>query len=425
MNKKVIIIALIALFLFVIFLPIIFAMSIVEAFFSFFRGEPWDGSEPYADPAFVESAYKRPIKDFLAGFRPEEQAFLKAYTPPWSLVLSVDYVLHQGENYPSDHDAILKRMLPRTVYIEKENTIEYDVCEPLVEPKTGRVIDYTLKTSTKAEKRRLFTRIDAYSGTYTFRPKSLSEEREIGDSPCGTLYERRTEWMEELVSGPDEPYRPLLRLMAAYGSRTRDDLELAIEFAQTIDPEALILPLNGYGKAYVDGADVLPSKEMLEIVEAFYNPDHLDALEKLTWPVPDHTSISSPFGMRFHPIKHVMSLHTGIDIPAPQGVPVQAILEGKVESVGFLGGYGLVVLIDHQNGLKSLYAHLSSAEVKQGDRVEEGDTIGKIGSTGMSTGPHLHFEVRLNNAYTDPVAHYTLKDKIITYKEGAGGEDHY
>lgn len=124
---------------------------------------------------------------------------------------------------------------------------------------------------------------------------------------------------------------------------------------------------------------------------------------KMTWPVPGHTRISSPFGYRIHPILNVKKFHSGIDIPSPRGNKVAAAADGTVIHTGWLGGYGKAVMVDHGGGIVTLYAHNSSITVSKGDQVKRGERIAKIGTTGMSTGPHSHFEVRKNGSYVNPV----------------------
>ena len=124
---------------------------------------------------------------------------------------------------------------------------------------------------------------------------------------------------------------------------------------------------------------------------------------KMVWPAPGYYTITSPFGYRIHPILRKRKLHTGIDVRIPTGKNIGAAQSGRIMHSGWLGGYGKVVMIDHGGGIVTLYAHNSRLVVKEGQKVNKGDIIAKAGSTGMSTGPHLHFEVRENGQYVDPL----------------------
>ncbi len=122
----------------------------------------------------------------------------------------------------------------------------------------------------------------------------------------------------------------------------------------------------------------------------------------LAWPAPGVTRVTSEFGYRYHPILHYNKLHTGMDIGAPSGTTIVAANAGTVIKAGWNNSYGYMVMIDHGGGIVTLYAHNSELLVSTGDIVTRGQSISKSGSTGMSTGPHLHFEVRVNGEYVNP-----------------------
>jgi murein DD-endopeptidase MepM/ murein hydrolase activator NlpD len=119
-------------------------------------------------------------------------------------------------------------------------------------------------------------------------------------------------------------------------------------------------------------------------------------------PVRGETDMSSPFGMRMDPFLGRPAIHTGIDLRGDVGEPVRATATGKVTIAGREGGYGNMVEISHGNGLATRYGHLSEISVKLGQVVRIGEIVGRIGSTGRSTGPHLHYETRVNGEAVDP-----------------------
>ncbi len=125
------------------------------------------------------------------------------------------------------------------------------------------------------------------------------------------------------------------------------------------------------------------------------------------WPVPGYTRITSPFGMRTHPITGVYKLHSGTDIGAPRGASFVAANDGVVVKAGYNGAYGNMVIIDHGGGVQTLYAHGSSISVDVGQIVHKGEEVLRVGSTGYATGPHAHFEVRIDGSPVEPLDYIT------------------
>jgi murein DD-endopeptidase MepM/ murein hydrolase activator NlpD len=123
---------------------------------------------------------------------------------------------------------------------------------------------------------------------------------------------------------------------------------------------------------------------------------------KFIWPV-QFRRISDVFGWRVHPIYKTRRFHSGMDLAASTGTPVKAAADGRVLLAGWVSGYGNTVIVDHGGGLSTLYGHNSSITTKAGKLVLQGDIIAKVGSTGVSTGPHLHFEVRQDGTPQDPM----------------------
>lgn len=128
---------------------------------------------------------------------------------------------------------------------------------------------------------------------------------------------------------------------------------------------------------------------------------------ELAWPVPGYTRITSKYSMRVHPITGQYKLHTGIDIGAPMGANFIAANDGIVTKAGMNAAYGNMVIVDHGGGISTLYAHGSEILVEVGQTVKRGEAVLKVGSTGYSTGPHAHFEVRINGVTTDPLPYIT------------------
>lgn len=123
--------------------------------------------------------------------------------------------------------------------------------------------------------------------------------------------------------------------------------------------------------------------------------------------------VSSGYGMRFHPVHGDRRAHLGVDYAAPTGTPVRSVADAVVEFAGWQRGYGNVVILQHKQNRKTLYAHLSRVDVRKGQRIEQGQTLGAVGATGTATGPHLHFEYIVGGAHRDP---------LTLARDNAGGE---
>lgn len=179
------------------------------------------------------------------------------------------------------------------------------------------------------------------------------------------------------------------------------DLQVAV-----VSRQGLMRDLERQQKLYAQQEDELlqQSNQLQSVIRDLQAKSTLKySGGKLAWPVPSSSIITSPFGMRYHPILKQYRMHTGIDIAADYGAAIVAAADGKVIFAGYYGGYGYAVIIDHGDGISTLYGHNSVLLVKDGDTVKRGQQIAKAGSTGWATGPHCHFEVRKNGVPVNPI----------------------
>ena len=131
--------------------------------------------------------------------------------------------------------------------------------------------------------------------------------------------------------------------------------------------------------------------------------------------------LTSSFGMREHPIFGGRRAHKGIDLAAPVGTPIYATADGVVGKASWFGGYGLFVELEHGGDLETRYGHMSRLNVAEGQMVHKGDVIGYVGTTGNSTGPHLHYEVRVDGEAVNPIPYMQGDRMAAADKDGIGG----
>jgi len=156
----------------------------------------------------------------------------------------------------------------------------------------------------------------------------------------------------------------------------------------------------------------IESKSQDEVVQLAENKEKLFAAIPAIQPIANKqlVALASGYGMRIHPVYKVKKMHSGIDFAAPIGTPIYATADGVIEEVSVkFSGYGKMIVIDHGFGYQSRYAHMHEFAIRQGQKVKRGDLIGYVGNTGLSTAPHLHYEVLLNGVMINPV-HYFYND---------------
>ncbi|MBE6637219.1 MAG: hypothetical protein E7618_05390 [Ruminococcaceae bacterium] len=253
------------------------------------------------------------------------------------------------------------------------------------------------------------TRADRLSAILTSEETMLKAlEREVSDLHAlkADLISKKTEY-ESLGVYQDEQEKQLIQARKE-----------AVDTLAALQKDESKLQ-NMYQKYENSGADL--REELDAMVQAFQKQKEEEAKAKLLWPLdPKWRTISSPYGYRW--LYGVREFHLGVDIPAYAGSNIYAANSGKVEKAVYNSSYGYYILINHGNTYSTLYAHCSKLLVKQGDKVERGQVIGLVGTTGNSYGNHLHFEVRINGTKPDPVSGTTtnplVKNLLVIFYNG-------
>ncbi|MBR4869051.1 MAG: M23 family metallopeptidase [Clostridia bacterium] len=207
----------------------------------------------------------------------------------------------------------------------------------------------------------------------------------------GSFYETvRNQYLQRFEETTD-----LSQIMKPQDEPIQTQTDIVVHSSATIQPTPTDLALSG-GDSFDDSLALKDDTTMLT------NTHYQSELVENAMISPLKGEITSPFGYRIHPVYGTRLFHNGVDIAAAQGTPIQAALSGRVIAAEYNGSYGNYIILDHGNDFCTVYAHCSQLKVLKGDLVSQKDPIATVGSTGVSTGPHLHFEVRRGEERVDP-----------------------
>ena len=252
---------------------------------------------------------------------------------------------------------------------------------------TSRVIETPSEKNLKAQNERLLGLYESLDSRLDEYDRSLADMRAVDDSIYRSLVGKAPLPRSIRDAGIGGHDRTSVLRGAGY---PREVIETAEKIGDL--NSRLQIQNNSYREVY---REALRNKEKLR---------HLPAIMPIY--NRDLRRTGSGFGMRLHPILNIVRMHEGMDFHARTGTEVFTTADGKVNNVRFSKTFGNVIEIDHGYGILSLYAHLSRTSVKRGERVVRGQVIGHVGNTGLSKGPHLHYEVHVNGVEVDPVNYY-------------------
>lgn len=227
--------------------------------------------------------------------------------------------------------------------------------------------------------------------TIAKRDKVLANSLEAAKNDVAYKKEMKEEEARQIAKLAEEKKRTVTAIQVSRSKKEEDERKLSASLAALEKKEDELLKKSEELKGLINKLEIRRKGGYVN--------------GQMGWPTPGYGGISSPFGNRLHPILKVNRMHTGIDINAPHGAAIVAANKGTVVYAGWQDGYGNTVMVDHGGDIITLYAHCSSLLVKSGQEVDAGTTIAKVGSTGLSTGPHLHFEVRTGGTPVDPLGY--------------------
>ncbi|MNB79167.1 Murein DD-endopeptidase MepM [compost metagenome] len=355
----------------------------------------------------VFQKYQQLAATWNEGLTADQQLQVEPYALNWEWLAAVDRALNDPsflDNYSGQEqeakelklqpEKIFNEARPSFRWVTKEKVTTQQVAvqvegnpnSPVVEPSHTEI--RTVKTSIPVK---LLERAETIYGTYayTYKEETNTSTTSSSAGPLSTtVVEPRLDGVETL----EADWQPLREILVKHGVTKQGDQDFLMEYWLSFLSDE-----DGGGTGLTG----------LKPVNGL-----------LIWPT-NGTEVTSQFGVRVHPITGVQKMHNGIDIGVPTGTPVFAARDGTVTFAGAMGTAGNAVIIGHDEGLETRYYHLNQVDVVQGQTVTAGEQIAESGNSGSSTGPHLHFEVRLNGTPVNPLLYFgytELASTILTYR---------
>lgn len=362
---------------------------------------------------YKETAYNtvpdRNVKDY---YRQET-----AFRLTWGLLAALDTVIYQLDDRrnPADHARILMTTDGGKALFEYRDSkiTVVTITENHTQGQNGKK-KVTKSTKTDVKNVQLLTLARTFAGDFQhlYKETTTTKISKAGSSDANTV--TTTVTTKESLAGIDvqpSTMASLRKILNENGLNDETDLDLVLGLADTYDEDDVNPDgtTKNFWQVAMEKINWPAGRQTPGNISVPGLPGSIGAGNLGSfpyWPTPGFNEISSPFGMRVHPIKNIISMHTGIDIAAPGSTPVIVAAPGIVIDNRYSAGYGNLVVIDHGDGVTTSYNHMQErSPLEVGTAVKAGQTAGRVGSTGMSTGNHLHFEVRLNGQYRDPLAY--------------------
>ncbi len=361
-------------------------------------------------------------RDALVKQRQEQQAVVDNLKQQQASVLAIKQALDERNTYTQwqieltqqEIDLYEDMITDKSLEVEEAKELENEQLDKyrsrvraMEENGSYNFVAYLLNTSSLGE---LLTAVDDIG-------EIMESDRELEDAyiEARENTEAVVEEYEEYKSGIEEKQEELREEQEELQSELDEATQLITDITANLEENAAVLAEFEAAEQEAE-TNVANMVIALEKQNAASSGGSVSGTGQFIWPVPSCTYLTSRFGLRVHPIYGTTKSHTGVDIGAASGATIVAADGGTVVMAGVNSGYGNCVMIDHGNGYKTLYGHMSSIAVSNGQTVSQGETIGYVGSTGVSTGPHCHYEVWKDGSRIDPEQFYTG----LTFSEDAG-----